>query len=158
MQQQIETQCTSWDQGCSPTFVVNFLPLWSNSTLLQVTLLPTLHVLDTLYEKWMKTKLLKDPMASAYNKADERIRIDISKRQTKMDKWSNWISNKKEIPERVAIRMLKETLWTKKEIEWIYITKVKGLSSKDKKTIELEKKWGKKMEKTNDQWPNDHNT
>jgi len=34
----------------------------------------------------MKTKLLKDPMASAYNKADERIRIDISKRQTKMDK------------------------------------------------------------------------
>jgi len=34
----------------------------------------------------METKLLKDPIALVYNKADERIRIDISKKQTKMDK------------------------------------------------------------------------
>jgi len=29
--QQIEAQCTSWGQSCSSTFVVNFLPLQSNS-------------------------------------------------------------------------------------------------------------------------------
>ena len=38
---------------------------------------------------------------------------------------NNQIFNKKEIPKGIAIRMLKETLWSKKEIEQIYITKVK---------------------------------
>ena len=40
MQQQIEAQHTSWGQGCSPTFVVDSLPLRSNSAPLQVTPLP----------------------------------------------------------------------------------------------------------------------
>ena len=39
-QQQIEAQRTSWGQGCSPTFVVNSLPLQSNSALFWVTPLP----------------------------------------------------------------------------------------------------------------------
>jgi len=38
MRQQIEAQHTSWGQGCSSTFVVNSLPLWSN---------PAPHVLDS---------------------------------------------------------------------------------------------------------------
>ena len=41
--QQIEAQRTSWGQGCSPTFVVNSLPLRSNSAPLWVTPLP-LHM------------------------------------------------------------------------------------------------------------------
>ena len=41
--------------------------------------------------------------------------------------------------------MLKKTLRIKKEIEQIYITKIKGLGHRDKKTSELEKKWGKIM-------------
>jgi len=70
---------------------------------------------------------------------------------------NNRTFNKKEIPERMAIKMLKEILRTKKEIEWTYITKIKGLSHRDEKTIELEKNWGKEIERTNDQSPNDHN-
>ena len=68
--------------------------------------------------------------------------------------WSirnNRVFNKKEIFKAVAIRMLKEALETKKEIEWIYTTKIKGLSKKDKRTKELEKKWGKRNETDNDQ-------
>ena len=42
MRQQIEVQRMSWDQGCSH-FVVNSLPLWSNSA-------PAPHVLDRIYE------------------------------------------------------------------------------------------------------------
>jgi len=41
-----------------------------------------------LYEKWMKAKLSKDPIVSTYDKANKRIRINISKKQTKIDKWS----------------------------------------------------------------------
>ena len=40
MQQQIKAQHMSWGQGCSPTFIVNSLLLWSNSALLQITPLP----------------------------------------------------------------------------------------------------------------------
>jgi len=39
--------------------------------------------------------------------------------------------------------MLKESLKVKKEMEWIYTTKMKGLSKKNKRIQELEKKWGK---------------
>ena len=68
--------------------------------------------------------------------------------------WSirnNRVFNKKEIPKAAAIRMLKEALETKKELEWIYITKIKGLSKRDKRTKELEKKWGKRNEAENEQ-------
>jgi len=65
---------------------------------------------------------------------------------------NNRIFNKKEIPKEPAIRMLKRTLQIKKERDWIYITKIKGLGHRDKRTLELEKKWGKIM--TNDQRPN----
>ena len=48
--------------------------------------------------------------------------------------------------------MLKEALETKKEMEWIYTTKIKGLNKKNKRTRELEKKWGwKRNETDNDQ-------
>ena len=47
----------------------------------------------------------------------------------------------------MAIRILKKTLRTKKEIEWIYVTKIKRLDHRDKKTLELEKKWEKIMTK-----------
>jgi len=59
---------------------------------------------------------------------------------------NNQIFNKRVIPERLAI---KEALWTKKETEWIYITKIKGLSIKDKETVKLRKKWGKEIGMTN---------
>jgi len=48
--------------------------------------------------------------------------------------------------------MLKKTLRTTKEIEWIYITKIKRLGHRDKKTLELKKKWRKII--TDDQRPN----
>jgi len=38
--QSIEAQCTSWGQGCSPTFVVKSLPFQGNSAPFRVTLLP----------------------------------------------------------------------------------------------------------------------
>ena len=41
--------------------------------------------------------------------------------------------------------MLKEVPWTKKKTEWIYITKIKGLSIKDKETVELKKKQEKEI-------------
>jgi len=65
---------------------------------------------------------------------------------------NNRIFNRKEIPKEAAIKMLKKTLRNKKETEWIYATKIKRLSYRDKKTLELEKKWGKIM--TDDQRPN----
>ena len=64
---------------------------------------------------------------------------------------NNQIFNRKKIPKEPTIRILKKTLRTKKEMEWIYTTKIKGLGYKDKKTLELKKKW-RKM--TNDQRPN----
>lgn len=48
-----------------------------------------------LCEKWMETKLSKDPMTSIYNKVNKRIRINTSKRQTKMDEWSIYRKNSK---------------------------------------------------------------
>jgi len=65
---------------------------------------------------------------------------------------NNQIFNRKEIPKEPVRRMLKNTLQTKKEIEWIHITKIKGLGHRDKKMLELEKRWGKIM--TDDQRPN----
>jgi len=57
--------------------------------------------------------------------------------------WSirnNRVFNKTETAKTIAVRMLKEVLETKKEIEWIYTTKMKELNKKDKRTRELEKK------------------
>jgi len=36
--------------------------------------------------------------------------------------------------------MIKKTLRIKKETEWIYTMKIKGLGHRDKKTLEIEKK------------------
>ena len=58
---------------------------------------------------------------------------------------NNQIFNKREIPTELATKIIKRTLQIKKETEWIYITKIKGLGYKDKKALELEKKWRKKM-------------
>jgi len=65
---------------------------------------------------------------------------------------NNQIFNRKKIPKEAAIRLLKNTLKDKKETEWIYATKIQRLSHSDKKTLELEKKWGKIRK--NDQRPN----
>jgi len=62
-----------------------------------------------------------------------------------IDNKKNQIFNRKKIPKEAAIRMLKETLRNKKETEWIYATKIKRLGYRDKKILELEKKWGKIM-------------
>jgi len=48
--------------------------------------------------------------------------------------------------------LLKKTLENKKETEWIYATKIKRFGHRYKKTLELEKKWGKI--RTDDQRPN----
>jgi len=65
---------------------------------------------------------------------------------------NNQIFNKKEILKEPAIKILKKTLQVKKKKEWIYITKIKELGHRDKKILELEKKWKKIM--TDDQRPN----
>jgi len=48
---------------------------------------------------------------------------------------NNRIFNKREIPTELATKMIKRTLQIKKETEWIYITKIKGLGYKDKKAL-----------------------
>jgi len=65
---------------------------------------------------------------------------------------NNQIFNRKKMPKEAAIRLLKKTLENKKETEWIYATKIKILGHRDRKTLELEKKWGKI--RTDDQRPN----
>ena len=51
------------------------------------------------------------------------------------------------MPTELATKLIKRTLQIKKETEWIYITKIKGSGYKDKKALELEKKWGKENDK-----------
>jgi len=83
MWQQIETQRTSWGQGCSPTFVVNSLLLRSNSA-------STLHVLDT---EWLhkygnvfsKHKSERMPLWKLYDYA-----IDFME-GTKLSKYKDWV-------------------------------------------------------------------
>ena len=60
---------------------------------------------------------------------------------------NNRIFNKREMPTELATKLIKRTLQIKKETEWIYITKIKGSGYKDKKALELEKKWGKENDK-----------
>jgi len=83
MWQQIETQRTSWGQGCSPTFVVNSLLLRSNSA-------STLHVLDTewLYKYgnvFSKHKSERMPLWKLYDYA-----IDFME-GTKLSKYKDWV-------------------------------------------------------------------